>query len=242
MALLIGYGAGAINPYLAFESIEDLIAQDLYGLGGARPAHGDQELHQGRGQGRAEGDVQDGHLDGRLVHRRPGVRGDRPVARSSSTSTSPARSRASTASAWTRSPRRSRAATAWRTPTGPDERAHRDLDLGGEYQWRREGEYHLFNPGDGVQAAARHAREALRRLQGVHAAGRRSVDAAGDAARAVHLPRRLRAAGADRRGGAGQRDRQAVRHRRDVVRLDLEGSARDAGDRDEPHRRQVEHR
>ena len=26
MALLIGYGAGAINPYLAFESIEDLIA------------------------------------------------------------------------------------------------------------------------------------------------------------------------------------------------------------------------
>ena len=31
-------------------------------------------------------------------------------------------------------------------PERPDERAHRDLDLGGEYQWRREGEYHLFNP------------------------------------------------------------------------------------------------
>src|SRR5215207_6334460 len=29
MALLIGYGAGAINPYLAFESIEDLIAEDM---------------------------------------------------------------------------------------------------------------------------------------------------------------------------------------------------------------------
>src|SRR5678815_4913670 len=28
----------------------------------------------------------------------------------------------------------------------PDERAHRDIELGGEYQWRREGEYHLFNP------------------------------------------------------------------------------------------------
>src|SRR4029453_12527612 len=27
-----------------------------------------------------------------------------------------------------------------------DQRAHRDLDLGGEYQWRREGEHHLFNP------------------------------------------------------------------------------------------------
>ncbi|GAC57679.1 glutamate synthase large subunit [Gordonia hirsuta DSM 44140 = NBRC 16056] len=28
----------------------------------------------------------------------------------------------------------------------PSERAHRDLEVGGEYQWRREGEYHLFNP------------------------------------------------------------------------------------------------
>src|SRR6185295_9965350 len=28
----------------------------------------------------------------------------------------------------------------------PDEYAHRTLDWGGEYQWRREGEYHLFNP------------------------------------------------------------------------------------------------
>ncbi|MDX1511106.1 MAG: glutamate synthase-related protein, partial [Nitriliruptorales bacterium] len=28
----------------------------------------------------------------------------------------------------------------------PTEAAHRDLWFGGEYQWRREGEYHLFNP------------------------------------------------------------------------------------------------
>lgn len=28
----------------------------------------------------------------------------------------------------------------------PEELAHRELDLGGEYKWRREGEYHLFNP------------------------------------------------------------------------------------------------
>ena len=26
------------------------------------------------------------------------------------------------------------------------ELAHRELSIGGEYQWRREGEYHLFNP------------------------------------------------------------------------------------------------
>jgi len=31
-------------------------------------------------------------------------------------------------------------------PKRPDLRAHRRLELGGEYQWRREGEYHLFNP------------------------------------------------------------------------------------------------
>jgi glutamate synthase (NADPH/NADH) large chain len=31
-------------------------------------------------------------------------------------------------------------------PKNPERRAHRKLELGGEYQWRREGEYHLFNP------------------------------------------------------------------------------------------------
>ena len=28
----------------------------------------------------------------------------------------------------------------------PSERAHREREVGGEYQWRREGEIHLFNP------------------------------------------------------------------------------------------------
>src|SRR5215213_4658159 len=31
-------------------------------------------------------------------------------------------------------------------PENPTERAHRRLEIGGEYQWRREGEVHLFNP------------------------------------------------------------------------------------------------
>ncbi|MED5445209.1 MAG: glutamate synthase large subunit [Actinomycetota bacterium] len=31
-------------------------------------------------------------------------------------------------------------------PKVPSHRAHRDLIAGGEYQWRREGEFHLFNP------------------------------------------------------------------------------------------------
>ncbi len=31
-------------------------------------------------------------------------------------------------------------------PDRPELLAHRELELGGEYKWRREGEYHLFNP------------------------------------------------------------------------------------------------
>ncbi|MDT4909316.1 MAG: glutamate synthase large chain, partial [Pseudonocardiales bacterium] len=31
-------------------------------------------------------------------------------------------------------------------PANPAERTHRRLEVGGEYQWRREGEVHLFNP------------------------------------------------------------------------------------------------
>ena len=49
-------------------------------------------------------------------------------------------------------------------------------------------------------------------------------------------------AGADRGGRARGRDRQALLDRRDVARLDLDRGAHHARDRDEPHRRQVEHR
>ena len=45
-----------------------------------------------------------------------------------------------------------------------------------------------------------------------------------------------------RRGRAGEGDRQALLDRRHVLRLDLEGGARDAGPRHELHRRQVQHR
>ena len=92
-------------------------------------------------------------------------------------------------------------------------------------------------PADGVQAAALHPAGPLRHLQGLHPPGRRAVAPADDAARAVPLPRGRAPAGADRRGRAGRVDRQAVRHRRHLLRLDLAGDARDAGHRDEPARR-----
>ena len=94
MALLIGYGAGAINPYLAFESIEDMVAADEgrghHGLGGMDPQKAVQQLHQGERQRRAEGDVEDGRLHGRQLHRRPDLRGDRARRGAGRASTSPA--------------------------------------------------------------------------------------------------------------------------------------------------------
>ena len=127
-------------------------------------------------------------------------------------------------------------------PVNHAEFAHRGLDIGGEYQWRREGEIHLFNPDTvfKLQHATRTRRFDIFRDY------TKAVDElsakAGDAARAVPPAHRGAHAGADRRGRAGHRDREAVRHRRHVVRLDQRRGARDARDRDEPHRRQVQHR
>jgi glutamate synthase (NADPH) large chain len=145
MALLVGYGAGAINPYLAFETIEDLIEHSLFSLGGADPTKTIKNYIKAAGKGvlkvmskmgistvasytgaqvfEAIGLSQrlvDEYFTG-TVSRLDGIGLDQiaeEVARRHSLA----------------------------YPAGADYRAHRDLDLGGEYQWRREGEYHLFNP------------------------------------------------------------------------------------------------
>ena len=46
-ALLVGYGASAINPYLAIETLEDLHAKGYFPTGLHVP-EGAEELHQGR--------------------------------------------------------------------------------------------------------------------------------------------------------------------------------------------------
>ena len=58
------------------------------------------------------------------------------------TGTSPS----SAASGSTRSPRRSSSVTAGPTRRIPTERVHRRLEVGGEYEFRRDGELHLFTP------------------------------------------------------------------------------------------------
>ena len=80
VATLIGYGAAAVNPYLALESVDDLIATGV--LTGIDERGGGAQ-HRGRArQGRPEDHVEDGHLDGHVVLRCPGLRGDRPRRRS----------------------------------------------------------------------------------------------------------------------------------------------------------------
>ena len=127
-------------------------------------------------------------------------------------------------------------------PENPTERAHRRLEIGGEYQWRREGEVHLFNPE--TVFLLQHATRS--RQYDVFEQYTQTVDELSAEAATLRglftLKTGVRAARADRRGRAGQRDRQAVLHRRDELRLDLAGGARDARDRDEPARRQVQHR
>ena len=144
MALLLGYGAGAINPYLALESIDDMIAHDILVGITPRTAHRNYikacekgvlkvmskmgistvASYTGAQVFEAIGlsqEVVDEYLTG-TVSRLGGVGLDVLAAEV-----------------------KARHDFAW-LPR-PEERAHRDLEVGGEYQWRREGEVHLFNPG-----------------------------------------------------------------------------------------------
>ena len=76
VALLIGYGAGAVNPYLAFETLDDMIRQRV--LEGVTHEQAVHQLHQGAQQGHPQGHVEDGDLDAAELLRRADLRGDRP--------------------------------------------------------------------------------------------------------------------------------------------------------------------
>ncbi len=238
MALLIGYGAGAINPYLAFESIEDMVAHDLHGLGGMDPHKAVKNYIKAAGKGVLKvmskmgvstvasytgaqifeciglgQELIDEYFSG-TVSRLGGIGLDELAAEVA-------------------------ARHAAAHPSRPEERAHRRLELGGEYQWRREGEVHLFNP------------ETVFKLQHATRAKRYDIfkqytslvdEQAGKLATLRGLfafKDGVRPADPDRRGRAGQRDRQALLHGGDELRLDQHGGPRDAGDRDELDRWQV---
>ena len=149
MALLIGYGAGAVNPYLAFESIEDLIAADggtgLYGLGGKDPHQAVRHYIKACGKGVLKvmskmGVSTVASYTGAQIFEAIGL-GPELVDRYFTGTVSRLGGVGLEQLAGEVAARHAAA-----HPVRPEERAHRTLELGGEYQWRREGEVHLFNP------------------------------------------------------------------------------------------------
>ena len=145
MALLIGYGAGAINPYLAFESIEDLISEGLHGLGDMDPHVAIKNYIKACGKGVLKvmskmGVSTVASYTGAQIFEAIGL-GDELVDKYFTGTVSRLGGIGLDQVATAIQMRHSVA-----NPKRPEERAHRKLELGGEYQWRREGEYHLFNP------------------------------------------------------------------------------------------------
>jgi glutamate synthase (NADPH/NADH) large chain len=98
--VLAGYGAEAVHPYLAMETLA-AIHKDLPGDLSGR--EGDLQLRQGDRQGPVEDHVQDGREHVHELLRRAVVRGHRPEQRHDRTSTSRAPPAVSRASAFSRS-------------------------------------------------------------------------------------------------------------------------------------------
>ena len=163
--------------------------------------------------------------------------------RARSTATSPAPRRASAASASTSSRSEALDRHAARLAR---RRTRTLLPVGGVYAWRRDGEHHMWNPE--TIALLQHAVRASNgdgagEVRRVRRAGQRRRRAPRDAARAADVPRRTH--DADRRSRRSSRRRRSssasppARCRSGSIST---RGARDARDRDEPPRRQVEHR
>ncbi|HEY2273719.1 MAG TPA: glutamate synthase central domain-containing protein, partial [Jatrophihabitantaceae bacterium] len=143
IALLIGYGAAAVNPYLAFESIEDLVnAGAIPGVPAEKAiANYIKALSKGVLKVMSKMGISTiASYTGAQVFEAFGLA--KPLV-DEYFGTTPSRLGgvgldvlAEEAAA--------RHTTAY--PLVPTAKAHRRLDVGGEYQWRREGELHLFNP------------------------------------------------------------------------------------------------
>ncbi|MCW2579303.1 MAG: gltB, partial [Blastococcus sp.] len=143
VALLLGYGAAAVNPYLAFESIEDLIRDGA--LTGVEPAQAVRNMVKALGKGVLKvmskmGISTVGSYTMAQIFEAVGLSQDLVDEYFTGTS-APLGGIGIDVLAEEVAMRHRRA-----YPDNPTERAHRRLETGGEYQWRREGEVHLFNP------------------------------------------------------------------------------------------------
>lgn len=140
MALLIGYGAGAVNPYLAIETVEDMIASGVLKVERDKAV---RNLIKAYGKGVLKvmskmGVSTVASYTGAQIFEALGL-GEDVIATCFTGTTSRLGGVGFDVLARETALRHARA-----YPRA--ENAHRRLEVGGEYQWRREGEPHLFNP------------------------------------------------------------------------------------------------
>ncbi|MFT7647615.1 MAG: glutamate synthase (NADPH/NADH) large chain [Candidatus Poriferisodalaceae bacterium] len=143
MALLLGYGAGAINPYLAFESIADMIKEGVITGVDERKANLNYIKACSKGVLKIMskmGISTVASYTGAQVFEAVGLAGD-VIEEYFTGTTSKLGGVGLDVLAEEVAMRHDYAHL-----NNPTEDAHRELWAGGEYQWRREGEYHLFNP------------------------------------------------------------------------------------------------
>lgn len=144
VALLIGYGAAAVNPYLAMESVEDLVREGVF-LSDIAPEKAIRNLIKALGKGVLKvmskmGISTVSSYRGAQVFEAIGL-ADGVVAEYFSGTTSKLGGVDLDVIAREVAARHAKA-----YPPSGIAPSHRRLEIGGEYQWRREGEPHLFDP------------------------------------------------------------------------------------------------
>ncbi|SED01484.1 glutamate synthase (NADH) large subunit [Nocardioides exalbidus] len=143
VALLVGYGAAAVNPYLAMESVEDLAREGYYVK--VEPEKAVANLIKALGKGVLKvmskmGVSTVASYTGAKIFEAVGL--SQSVMDRYFTGTTSKLGGIELGTIAEEVARRH--ATAY--PRGGISPAHRELNTGGEYQWRREGEPHLFDP------------------------------------------------------------------------------------------------
>ncbi|MBJ7340837.1 glutamate synthase large subunit [Mycolicibacterium sp.] len=143
IAMLIGFGAAAVNPYLAFESIEDLIREGE--LTGIEPSTAVRNYLKALGKGVMKvmskmGISTVASYTGAQAFEAIGLNHD--VIDEYLTGTPSQLGGVGLDVLAEEVKLRHRRAY----PENPTERVHRRLEVGGEYAFRREGELHLFTP------------------------------------------------------------------------------------------------
>ncbi|HKY57719.1 MAG TPA: glutamate synthase large subunit [Aeromicrobium sp.] len=144
VALLIGYGATAVNPYLALETAEDLAREQVY-VEGVEPRNAVRNLVKGLGKGVLKvmskiGISTVASYTGAQIFDCVGLSQDVIDAYFTGTS-SPLGGVGLDVIAQEVAARHAKA-----YPTQGISSDRRHLEVGGEYQWRREGPEHLFDP------------------------------------------------------------------------------------------------